>query len=74
MLEDSEELMRAVREGRRVLIHFTSRGVGIGSSWQVFGTDFRKRFLMTDSETGWKVQSGTLSNGFVRGRELVHTG
>ena len=30
--EDREELTRAVREGRRMLRHFTSRGVGIGSS------------------------------------------
>ena len=29
------------------------------------------RFLTTDSETGLKVQSGTPSNGFVRGKELV---
>ena len=32
------------------------------------------RFLMTGSDTGWKVLSGMPSNGFVRGRELVHTG
>ena len=30
--EDREELTRAVREGRRVSRHSTSRGVGIGSS------------------------------------------
>ena len=72
--EDREELMRAVREGRRVLRHSTSRGVGIGSSWQVLGADFRMRFLTTDSETGLKVQSGMPSNGFVRGKELVYTG
>ena len=30
------------------------------------------RFLMTDSKTGWKVHSGTQSNGLARGRELVH--
>ena len=72
--EDREELTRAVREGRRVSRHSTSRGVGIGSSWQVLRADLRMRFLMKDSETGLKVQSGTPSNGFVRGRELVHTG
>ena len=74
MPEDREELTRAVREGRRVSRHSTSRGVGIESSWPVSGADFRMRFLTTDSETGWKVQSGTPSNGFVRGRELEHTG
>ena len=35
------------------------------------GADFRVRFLTTDSETGLEGQSGTPSNGFVRGRELV---
>ena len=72
--EDRVELTRAVRAGRRVSRHSTSRGVGIGSSGQVLGADFRMRFLTTDLETGLKVQSGTPSNGFVRGRELVHTG
>ena len=72
--EDREQLTRAVREGRRASRHSTSRGVSIGSSWQVLGADFRMRFLTTDSGTGWKVQSWTPSNGFVRGRELMHTG
>ena len=71
MPEVREELTRAVREGRRVSRHFTGRGVQIGSSWQVLGVDFRMKFLMTDSETGWKVQSRMLSNEFVRGREPV---
>ena len=72
--EVREELTRAVREGRGVSRHSTSRRVGIGSSWQVWGADFRMRFLTPDSETGLKVQSGMPSNGFVRGKELVYTG
>ena len=59
-----------MREGR-ISRHSISRGVGIRSSWQVLGADFRMRFLTTDSETGCKVQSGAPSNGFVRGKELV---
>lgn len=60
---------RAAREGRRVSRHSISRSVGIGSSWQVLGANIGMGFLTTDSETGLKVQSGTPSNGFVRGRE-----
>ena len=66
--EDREELTKVVREGSRVSRHFsTSIGIGIGSSWQVLGANFRTRFLTTDSETGLKAQSGTPTNGSVRG-------
>ena len=65
--EDREELTKVVREGSRVSRHSTSIGIGIGSSWQVLGANFRTRFLTTDSETGLKAQSGTPTNGSVRG-------
>ena len=40
------------------------RGVGIGSSWQALGADFRMTLLMTD----WKVQRGMPSDEAATGR------
>lgn len=37
--------MRAEKEGKRVSRHPTRRRVGIGSSWQVLGADFKMKLL-----------------------------
>ena len=75
MPEDREELMRAVKEGRRVSKQSTARAFGIGSSWQVWRADFKMKLLdNTDSETGRKVQiRGTPSYGSATGKDLEHT-
>ena len=55
--EDSrEELMKAGREGRRVLRHSTRRGIGIGSSWQVLEADFKMNRNRLQSADGGAVK------------------
>ena len=72
--ENSEELIRAVREGMREWRHSMRRAVGIGSSWQDLGADFNINSLTTDSGTGCNVHRRIPLNGFVSARELGHAG
>lgn len=59
MPDEREELMIAVRDGKRASRDSSRRGVGMGSREQVLGEDFMMTSLTVASETGWKVENGT---------------